>query len=188
MKIKNVIICLLLAVCSMSFAQKKDNMVEVYPMPVNEQNRQITYQNVVSMKDAKPSELYDRAYAWAQNFFKNPTKVIRTSDKENGLIVCNSNLKIHTPTKDGKSEVMAGIVNFELRIEARDGRYRYTITNFVCKNGNVTQACEQWLDKSKAEWTPVRNGHLKEVDTYIQTLVKSLEKGMEPKKEVTDEW
>lgn len=187
-EIRHALLCLLVVCSGMSFGQKKDKTVEVYPMPVSEQTRKITYQDVVSMKDAKPAELYDRAYAWAQKFFQNPTKVIRTADKENGVLLCSSNLKIHTPTKDGKSEVMAGIVNFELRIEARDGRYRYTLTDFVCKNGAVTQPCEQWLDQSKAEWTPVRNGHLKEVDTYIQTLIRSLEEGMEPKEEVKDEW
>ncbi len=182
-----ILLASLLSLCfTVGFAQK-NKTVEVYPMPVDENTKLITYQDVIPMK-AAPEELYERAYAWVQQFFQNPSKVIQTADKEKGVIVCKTNLKIHTPTKDGKSEVMAGIVNYELKIEARDGRYRYTITHFVCKNGSVSQDCEQWLDMSKAEWTPVRNEHLKEVDTYIQTLVKSLEEGMEPKAEVKDEW
>lgn len=188
MKIRNLLLVLLLACSSLGFGQKKDKTVEVYPMPVNEQTQLITYQDVVSMKDAKAHDLYLRGLEWAKHYFQNPTKVIQSADEAEGVIVCNSNLKIHTPTKDGKTSVMAGIVNFELRLEAREGRYRYTISNFTCKNGAVTQNCELWLDKEKAEWTPVRNLHLKEVDTYIQEMVKSLEEGMEPKEETKDEW
>ena len=97
-------------------------------------------------------------------------------------------MKIHTLAKDGKTTVMAGVVTYELRIELRDGRYRYTITNFTCKNGQVTQPCEQWLDKDKPEWTPVRYGHLNEIDTHIKTLIESLEEGMGAKEEFKDDW
>ncbi|MBR4492282.1 MAG: DUF4468 domain-containing protein [Bacteroidales bacterium] len=170
-----------------AFGQKKGEPVEVYPMPVSEQTKLITYQDVVPMK-AEPAVLYDRAFEWANHFFQNPTKVIQTADKEKGVIVCRSNMKIHTPAKDGKTMVMAGVVTYELRIELRDGRYRYTITNFTCKNGQVTQPCEQWLDKDKPEWTPVRYNHLTEIDTHIKTLIESLEEGMGAKEEFKDDW
>ncbi len=185
--IRTLVIMLAAFASIQAFGQKKGEPVEVYPMPVSEQTKLITYQDVVPMK-AEPAVLYDRAFEWAKHFFQNPTKVIQTADKERGVIVCRSNMKIHTTAKDGKTEVMAGIVTYELKIEARDGRYRYTITNFTCKNGQVTQACEQWLDSSKPEWTPVRNKHLEEVDTHIKALIESLENGMEPKEEVKDDW
>ena len=186
-KFTGILYALCLGLTLPAFGQKKGEAVEVYQMPVDEKTGLITYQQVVTMK-AEPDVLYERALEWVNHYFQNPTKVIRTADKEKGVIECRTNMKIHTPTKDGKSEVMAGIVTYELKIEARDGRYRYTITNFTCKNGQVTQPCEQWLDNSRPEWTPVRNKHLEEVDTHIKALMESLEEGMEPKKEAKDDW
>ena len=186
-KLTGILYALCFCLTLPAFGQKKGEAVKVYQMPVDEQSGLITYQQVVTMK-AEPAVLYERALAWANRYFQNPTKVIQTADKEKGVLICRSNMKIHTPTKDGKSEVMAGIVTFELKIEARDGRYRYTITNFTCKNGQVTQPCEQWLDSSKPEWTPVRNMHLEEVEKHIEALMESLEEGMEPKEEAKDDW
>ena len=170
-----------------AFGQKKGESFDLSFIPVSEQTKLITYQDVVPMK-SEPAVLYDRAFEWVNFFFQNPTKVIQTADKEKGVIVCRSNMKIHTLAKDGKTTVMAGVVTYELRIELRDGRYRYTITNFTCKNGQVTQPCEQWLDKDKPEWTPVRYNHLTEIDTHIKTLRESLEEGMGAKEEFKDDW
>lgn len=179
------VICLCLTLSASG--QKKGEPVDLSFIPISEQTKRITYQDVVPMK-SEPAVLYDRAFEWVNHFFQNPTKVIQTADKEKGVIVCRSNMKIHTLAKDGKTFVMAGIVTYELRIEARDGRYRYTITNFTCKNGAVTQACEQWLDNSKPEWTPVRYNHLTEIDTHMKTLIESLEEGMRAKEEFKDDW
>ena len=181
-------LCGLLLMASPAFSQKHGKNVEVYPMPVDENSGKITYQQVVPMPETPADSLFDRAVVWANSYFQNPTKVIQTADKGNGVLICRSSLKIHTPTKDGKTEMMAGVVHYTLRIEAKSGRYRYTLTEFACKNGAVTQDCDQWLDKGKPEWTPVRNGHLKEIDDHCRALVQSLEKGMQAKKALHDDW
>lgn len=175
------------SILNFSFGQKKNTDIEVFSMPIDEYTNLITYQNVITMK-ASPSELYERARKWAEKYYANPTRVIKTADSLNHVLVCKSNIKIHTLSKDGKTSVMAGVVSYKLRIEAKNDRYRYTFTDFVFKGGNITQNVENWLDSKKPEWTEVRNEHLREIDMEIKKAISAIEEGMQAEKLFKDEW
>ena len=89
--------------------------------------------------------------------------------------------------KDGKTWQNAGYVYYTLTIEAKDGRYRYTITD-IYKKEQARFPIEKWLDTSRPEWTPVRYDHLYQIDEAIHKLIESIEEGMEPEKVINDEW
>jgi hypothetical protein len=155
-------------------------------MPIDENTKLVTYKNVVQMK-ATSAELYDRAYQWANKYYKNPVAVIKKADKQQGIIECISNIPIYTLAKDGVTRVSAGYVYYTLTIEARENRYRYTITD-LHKRENAQFPIEKWLDTSRSEWTPVRYDHLHQIDEDVKILMKNIEEGMQPAKVSTDEW
>jgi hypothetical protein len=155
-------------------------------MPIDENTKLVTYKDVVQMKGT-PSELYDRAYTWANKYYKNPTVVITRADKQKGELECVSNIPIYTLAKDGTTRVSAGYVYYTLTIEARESRYRFTITK-IHKREQAQFPIEKWLDKSRPEWTVVRYDHLHQIDEAVKILMKDICEGMKPAKVIVDEW
>ncbi|MDR1878177.1 MAG: DUF4468 domain-containing protein [Bacteroidales bacterium] len=188
MRIEKKILCIMLAVMVLPVASMGQKTVyNSFPdMPVDENTKLVTYQNVVTMK-GNSGELYDRAYKWANKYYKNPTAVILKHDKEKGIIECVSNIPIYTLAKDGVTKTSAGYVYYTLTIEAREGRYRYTITN-IHKREQAQFPIEKWLDASRPEWTVVRYDHLHQIDEAVRKLMKDIDEGMLPPKVIVDEW
>ena len=166
--------------------QKKGEEIVPPLVPIDENTKLITYQYTIPMKGT-PDTLYQRALAWANSFYQNPSQAIKNADTENKIIDCSSSIRINSPSKDGKSFVLAGLVYYQLKIETRTDRYRYTITDFNLR-GTSNQPIEAWLDESKPEWSPLRYEHLRQVDEAVKALMENLETAMEPKPVIIDEW
>lgn len=171
---------------SMSMLGQKTEHNSFPDMPIDENTKLVTYKKVVQMKGTS-SELYDRAVAWANKYYKNPIVVIKKADKANGVLECFSNITIYTLAKDGVTKTQAGQVYYTLTIEAKDNRYRYTITD-IHKKESAQFPIEKWLDPSRPEWTAVRYDHLHQIDEGVKTLMQSIEEGMKPAKVIIDEW
>ncbi len=184
---KNIgLIVYILLVSTISIlAQKKDEPISPI-LPIDENTKLITYQFTIQMKGASDT-LYQRAYEWAKKYYQNPSQVIKTADANKKLIECVSNIKITTPSRDGKTQVAAGYVYYNLKIETRQDRYRYTITDFNLR-GAANQPIEIWFDNTKPEWSPMRYIHLQQIDDAMQQLMENLETGMEPKPIIKDDW
>jgi hypothetical protein len=70
----------------------------------------------------------------------------------------------------------------------KEGRYRYTITNFNYKDVS-RQPIEIWLNKKDKAYIPAWDNYLKQVDVVIRKLIESLKEGMQPPAVVKpDEW
>jgi hypothetical protein len=186
-KIKKISMLILAIVAlPMSFWGQKTTHNSFPDMPIDENTKLVTYKKVVQMPGTS-SVLYDRAYAWANKYYKNPVVVIKKADKTNGELVCFSNITIYSLATDGVTKVQAGQVYYTLTIEAKDNRYRYTITD-IHKKESAQFPIEKWLDSSRPEWTAVRYDHLHQIDEAVKALMQSLEEGMKPTKVVVDEW
>ena len=155
-------------------------------MPIDENTKLVTYQKVVQMQGSS-TILYERALAWANKYYKNPVVAIKKSDKSKGELECVSNIPIYTLAKDGVTKVNAGYVYYTLTIEAKENRYRYTITDMY-KKEQAQFPIEKWLDTTRPEWTAVRYDHLHQIDEAVKELMKSIEEGMKPPKVIIDEW
>lgn len=82
---------------------------------------------------------------------------------------------------------MSGLVNYNLTLDLKDNKYRYTFTRFSLK-GTAFNPIETWLDSTNKEWFPTRYNNLKEVDEQINEIIKNLKEGMKPKANTTDDW
>lgn len=166
------------------FAQKVTEYI-VPDLPIDENTKLVTYKDVIQEKGS-PQELYDRAMDWVITYYKNSGEVIKLSDRENGVIELRSSVKTHNIMKDG-TKVFKNIVYYNFKIECRQDRYRYTITNFNEK-AIAAAPIEIWFDKDHSRWQPSWYGYLNEIHEQIQALMISLQDGMMPKVEVIDEW
>ena len=182
---KKISLFLLLAMlASVAFAQKNKNLEEP-ALPIDENTKLVTYQDVVN-EPGTPQELYDRAMLWVKEFYKNTNEVIKKSDRDAAVIQMRSSVRIYGTQKDGTPH-FRNIVYYNFKLECRNNRYRYTITDF---NEKATSSApiEVWFDTKNPHWEPAHYGYLNQIDEKIKAVIASLEEGMQPKEEIKDEW
>ncbi|MEI6747560.1 MAG: DUF4468 domain-containing protein [Bacteroidales bacterium] len=146
-------------------------------MPVNPETKLITYQEVVKV-EGTIKDLYSRAIDWINVNYKNPDDATKVRDPQTGYIEIYHRFNLErTDRQDTK--IAAGIIDYTLKLELKDGRYRYTITNLNLKQSSKFPI-ERWLDKTDKAYNPNWNLFLAQMDKQINTLIESLKKGMLP--------
>ncbi len=175
----------LTAISVCTFAQKPSKQLPVPDLPIDERTNLVTYQDVVK-QEGTPQVLYDRAMAWVKKQYKNTAEVIKKADAEKSTIEMRSSVRIFSKQKDG-TMLPKNVVYYNFKLECRDNRYRYTITNF---NEKATAAApiENWFKTDSPYWSPSQYEWLQQIDDQIKTLINSLEEGMLPPEVFEDEW
>ena len=182
---KKVVLTIIVLCCyGFAFAQKNVEISEPV-LPIDEDTKLITYQDVIHEKGT-PQVLFDRAKIWIKDYYKNTAEIIKKEDRATGVIEMRSSVRIFTKLKDGTQQ-MKNIVYYQFKLECRQDRYRYTITNFN-ERASSASPIEVWFKKDAPLWSPSCYDYLNQVDEQIRQLIESLEEGMLPKVEKVDEW
>lgn len=93
-------------------------------LPVDPETRKVTYSEVVAAEGLTQTDIYLQAHAWFAKTFNDANAVIQVQDKTQGLLI-------------GKGMSEENINNvltpfwFTVKIEAKEGRYRYEITDIA---------------------------------------------------------
>lgn len=184
MKKISLAICLLI-VSFCAFAQKNNTNLPEPALPIDERTNLVTYQDVVQ-EEGTPQVLYDRAMDWIKKYYKNTTEVIKNADAEKHVIDMRSSVRIFSKQKDG-TMLPKNVVYYNFKLECRDNRYRYTITNFN-ERAQSAAPIENWFKKDSPYWSPSQYEWLNQIDEQVQELIKALEEGMEKPEVFEDEW
>jgi hypothetical protein len=168
----------------LSFATVKAQNAEIV-LPIDPDTRLITYKEVVNVPGT-PAELFNRAIESINKLYKNPADATKVRNPATGLIEIIHRFEI---TKEDKGvTLIAGIIDYSMKIELKDGRYRYTITNFCIRDAS-RQPIEKWLDKTDKLYQPIWESYLKQVDDAARKLIEGLKAGMlPPVPKKVDEW
>ena len=174
---KTIQLSLLLSILSFSLLAQRPNF------PIDEETGLITYKEVVEEVGDK-QEFFNRAIGWINEFYTNPVNVTKTRDPESGLIKGLHRIKIKNIDEDG-NETDAGVVQYRFTLGLKEGRYRYILTEFSLKQGSKIPV-EKWLNQQNSQY----NSYLSQIDTFAQSWIKSLKKGMKPpvEKDDDDDW
>lgn len=157
-------------------------------LPVDEKTGLITYSKVNEVNGANAGTLYQRALEWANKYYKNPTDVIRERDSVGGSLLCKARFKIMNPADKKGLATDAGNVMYTLKIQLKDGRYRYELTEINWKQQSY-YPCERWTDKTAATYKPAFDYYLEQTDATAREVIKSLEKAMSAAPvSKSDEW
>jgi hypothetical protein len=149
-------------------------------LPVDEKTQLITYQEVVT-EEGNKEVFYIRAIEWINQYYKNPMDVTKTRQAESGLIKGLHRFRIENTNEDG-SKSDAGTIQYDFTLDFKEGRYRYTLTEFALRQSSKVPI-EKWLNDSD----PQKQSYLKQIDDFAQSWIESLKEGMKPKAEVKEE-
>ncbi|MCD4745439.1 MAG: DUF4468 domain-containing protein [Bacteroidales bacterium] len=153
-------------------------------LPIDEDTKLITYQEVVQETGTK-DELFNRAVMWINFFYKNPVDVTKVRDPESGIIKGLHRFKIYKTDKKG-NKTDAGVIMYSINLQFKEGRYRYTITDFILKQSSRFPI-ERWLNKDHRAYNSNWDDYLNQVNIFTNSLIKSLKKGMKPENKKTDD-
>jgi hypothetical protein len=177
-----LILSLIIVFCFVSLSAI--NVEQNQQLPVDQNTGLITYQDVVQTEGNK-DELWNRLIGWVNTHYVNPTDATRVRNRENGLVEIVHRFRIFNEGEDGIQND-AGIILYTLKIELREGRYRYTLNNFTLRQA-ARFPVERWLDKSDRAYNPLWDEYLKQVDAFAISLIDSLVAGMTPEEVITEE-
>lgn len=184
-KLSNTLFALLM---SLPFIVPAQEIKQAPQLPLDEKTGKITYVKVTEMKGISAGSLYEKAFGWANTFYKNPGEVIRERDSVGGKLVCKARFKIMNPPDKKGFSTDAGNVMYTLNIQFKDGRYRYEITDFNWKQQSY-YACERWMDKTKPSYEPSFDYYLQQVNSTAEDVMKKLDKSMTASPSAkTDDW
>lgn len=155
-------------------------------IPVNPNTNLITFQEVVQ-EEGSQKDHFERASEWLHHYFKQPVYVTQVRDASSGLIKGKHQFEIFFYEKDIKKR--AGLVKYYFKIECKDGRYRYTIDNFML-TALSKYPCEHWLDKNHRDYNEQWPDYLEQLREYaLNNFAKSLKEYMVPPVKVEeDDW
>ena len=181
-----LIIAVLTLLSANSFAQKnKPQTFEAPEMPTSTETSKIAYTEVVTQQGA-PSELKEKALKWFHSYYKNSSNIIKKNDET--MLEGSPRFRILSPKSKKGVQTTAGIVEYNIKIYYKDGRYKYVITDFNWKQTSKFPI-EKWLNKESPTYKQSYAFYLQQVDEYAKTTIASLKKAMSASKEVKkDDW
>jgi len=155
--------------------------------------QQLTYTEVIEVPVKTAKELYDCAKIWFALSYKNSNRVIQIDKFEEGkgIIVGSSLFEYNSGIFSG-SGTTKGVVNYIIKIETKEGRYKYEITQFIHEARNmsntqnsfgiITNEAEYPGEKSimygKTWYNRVWNDIKIQIEDYVSPVIPNLKEGL----------
>ena len=179
---RNLSILLLSIISGIGFSQTNNPAPN---LPIDPDSELIQFRDVITQEGSK-DVLYDRGAEWFRTYYVNPGSVTKIQDKVNGKIEGTGRIKLYFYDSNN-TKTDAGMVFYDIKLEFKESKYRFTLTNFALK-GISRIPLEKWLNKNDPSYNPQMENYLYQVDTTMQNLISKLKDGMKPKVLKKDEW
>jgi hypothetical protein len=159
------LLAILLLLCFTAAAQDWKN-----PLPIDSASQKITYEGVVQVPGATQLELYSRALNWFNTYFGPEVARLEVADISGGRLAANGYAPFdYIPF----GKVMTWAMWRTIKIEVKEGRYRYTITNFRLGGALLTPHA---VDSSVDEWLSPVIGKSKKPTRIYQSVFDGVER------------
>ncbi|MEI7490142.1 MAG: DUF4468 domain-containing protein [Bacteroidota bacterium] len=155
-------------------------------LPIDPDTKKITYRDIVT-QEGNPGYLYDKAIQWFNYYYLSPASVFSVQDRVNGKIEGLGRLRLCNVDAKTGSRTDGSMVTYLIKLEFKDNRFRYTLTDFSLKLASRFPI-EKWMNKEDPAYNPNWDSYLFQVDTTMQRLVSTLKEKMKPTVVKKDEW
>jgi hypothetical protein len=159
-------------------------------VPVDATSKKVIYTEVVNVPNSTKDVLYDRAMFTLKNIYKEVEKKISTNDKMNGHVELNCSTRVVIEDPKTKAMVPSGFVKYKLKLEFKDGKYRYQFYDFHIDKGGYKYGIEHYVEM---DHTVKPEDHaedvLKQVNDDITGIITQLKAGLaSDKQEKKSDW
>ncbi len=180
-----IVVIILISFLSFNTKAQKQSSAPPIQLPVDSITKLITYEGVTEAIGIKADVLYKRAMGWFKTYYKNPTEVIRENDSLKLKITGKPRFKIYNPADKEGTKTDGGLIQYTITVAAKDGRFKYELTEFNWKQQSY-YAGERWMDTKSQMYSPVYAEYLKQLDQYAKDLIKNLMDALLHEKPVKD--
>jgi hypothetical protein len=142
--------------------------------PIDSSTGKFSFVEVVKVDSVDAGTLYSRAKLFIANAFVSAQDVTQLADENTKTVVCKGNM----------TAAVGGVVRFTLTIQCKDGRYRFSLTDFYhsfeSKNmsgGNLENekpACGGF-NMIRSQWAKIKNRFHDDASTLITAMKTSLQ-------------
>jgi hypothetical protein len=146
----------------------------------------ITWEGVVQVPGVNKAELYNKGIEWINSYFPNAASVTKKRSPESGIIEGAHSIRL-TDDHNG-TKVPSKIIQYKFKLEFRDGRFKYTITEFNLKAASKFPL-ERWLDKNGPFYDLNNRGYLLQIKAAMDEMVMKMTTFItKPDKPAEEEW
>jgi hypothetical protein len=125
-------------------------------------------EDVVDVKLSK-SDIYNKCLQWMAKTFVSSKHVIELQDSAQGVIIGNGIV-------EASWQAMSFVINFTLRIDIKDQKYRFKSFNYIAHYGNTSNPGNPDMSKELADRTRDKINELeKSLFTYLSENSKTNE-------------
>ncbi len=152
--------------------------------PRNDEGR-YEYREVVKVPDLSAEQIYERALQWVKAEYKNPAQKIQRKDPEHHQLVLRHKVRVPSARKSGAPWIF---IHYKLRLEVKDGKYRYRLFDLHLQNGNRKYPIERWTDKGELPPKEAQK-YLAFLDKELRALAERMKQYIaQPPERPTDDW
>ena len=170
-KVALLIVAVLFA--TITFAQSK--------LPIDEKTKKITFRKVIQTEGTE-DEVFNRIYSRFMNsYYKSPASILQQNDGRTMKGKHQFQLDNGDPVKSKWPWI-----TYRFTIEVREGRVRYTLTDFMQKTQS-NHPCEEWMDKEDPLYQPVWDSYLNQIAAFAEDWGKQFEEKLIPEQVIEEE-
>lgn len=157
--------------------------------PTDEETGYAKYDGVNAVKDGTTDVIYDRAIKWANDFYKNPSRVLTLQDKANGTIEGKARFALDGLDKKGNKIKNVAAVSYNFQIRIRDGRYKYEVTKIRMEAKSYYDVTK-WYDKSQSNYNEALfKSYIQQTLDYMDNMLSDMEEKIATAEKVkSDDW
>ncbi|MCB9230782.1 MAG: DUF4468 domain-containing protein [Bacteroidia bacterium] len=158
-------------------------------IPVNEETKKVTYSEVIQVESQTKENLFIAALDWATRTFNSGDAAIEYEDKSSGTIAGKGRIPVELK---GWAASMTNFVRFYFKIEVKDGRFRYTFTDFVYEvtgpaPANYPGPIEDiYFEKVKVQTQKQAISTMEQIDSKVKEMINGLQ--LATAKKDTEDW
>lgn len=164
-------------------------LINVVAFAQENNNNPVEYTEVVTVNNTDANSLYSKAKLWLAQNYNDATKITKLDDTANHTLLAKPLIRFTSKIFMGGAG-RAGWISYDLEIACKDGRYKYTFSNFI-HNGSTTDiGLITYADElpnllvGKKQRVAATNELRATIENTVLPLISSLKKAME----TNDNW
>jgi hypothetical protein len=183
MDMKRFVLFFLLIIGFLGLRAQDTTLAGIVPVDAS---GKITWQDVIPVPDVDAASMYNKGIEWINSYFPNAARVTKRRSPESGVIEGAHSIRLYD-IHDGV-KVPGQVINYNFTMEFRDGRFRYTITEFNLRAASRFPL-ERWLDRGGPFYNLANKKYLEQVRDEIEMMIDSMVASItKPEAPPEEEW